>query len=484
MSATDFNLKTILANPRHACELRWPQSSDLDAQWNTVSALIDAINALKPALKNKKTEKQECARDFGRIKSQGGDIEAQKALMQRIASELDSVEQKLRELEAQLLNFFAPDEVTPKLFPARFDSRIDDSASVTHISAIDDSEQAAWDAYVDNHVQASLYHTYRWRTVIEQSFGHECFYLAAKNDQQKICGVLPLVRLRSRLFGDFAISVPFFNYGGPLADNVQISTQLLAHAAVIAQNLQLKHLEIRATQSLNFESALNSKTATESWPARTDKASMIRRLPNTSAQLDEEIGAKVRAQIKRARQEDIAIHTGQLELLDDFYRVFAINMRDLGTPVYGKNFFRNILTAFPEQAHIVIVRLRGKPVAAAFLLGYRDMMEIPWASTIRSANTLNMNMLLYRAVLEFSIQQGYEFFDFGRSTIDSGTYRFKRQWGAQPLQHYWHYWQPNAAELPSLKPDSPKFKLMIAAWQQLPVAISKLIGPHIVKYLP
>ncbi|MFT3929922.1 MAG: FemAB family PEP-CTERM system-associated protein [Spongiibacteraceae bacterium] len=478
MSETEFTLKTILANPRQACELRWPQAGDLDTRCNAVSALIDAINALKPALKNKKNEKQECARDFGRIKNQGGDIEAQKALMQRIASELDSIEQKLRELEAQLLNLFAPDEVARKPFPPRFDSRADIAASLAHIIAIDDSEQAAWDAYVDGHLQASLYHTYRWRTVIEQSFGHECFYLAAKDDQQKICGVLPLMRLRSRLFGDFAISVPFFNYGGPLADNAQISAQLLAHAAEIAKNLHLKHLEIRATHSLNAD------PTTKAWPARTDKASMIRRLPRTSEQLDEEIGAKVRAQIKRARQEDIEIRAGQLELLDDFYRVFAINMRDLGTPVYGKNFFRNILTAFPQQAHIVSVRLRGKPVAAAFLLGHRDMMEIPWASTLRSVNALNMNMLLYRAVLGFTIEQGYPFFDFGRSTIDSGTYRFKRQWGAQPLQHYWHYWQPNDAELPALKPDSPKFKLMIAAWQQLPVAISKLIGPHIVKYLP
>ena len=473
MSAIEFSLKEILADPRRACELRWPDADVTAAQSTSVAALIESIGALKPALKNKKTEKQECARDFGRIKADGGDIEAQKSRMQNIASELTALEEQMRELENQLLNLFAPEETAPKLFPARFDNPPSTAISATvHICALEDSEHVLWDAYVDKHPQASLYHVYRWRTVIENSFGHECFYLVAKDDQQKIRGVLPLMRLRSRLFGDFAISVPFFNYGGPLADSEHISAQLLDHAAAIAQNLQLKHVEIRATHSLN------------AWPARTDKASMIRDLPQTGEQLDEEIGAKVRAQIKRAKQENVEICIGHLDLLDDFYRVFAINMRDLGTPVYGKNFFRNILAAFPTQSHIVAIRLHGKPVAAAFLLGYRDMMEIPWASTLRSVNALNMNMLLYRAVLGFCIDKRYAFFDFGRSSIDAGTYRFKRQWGAQPLQHYWHYWLPGDGELPALKPDSPKFKLLIAAWQRLPVPISKLIGPHIVKYLP
>ncbi len=472
MSATDLDLKTILADPRRACEIRWPQA-DVDTQWQAVSALVEAISAIKPALKTQKNEKQECARDFGRIKAAGGDIEIQKARMQQIASELNALEEQMRELETQLLNLFVADETPPRLFPARFDPPTYVATPHTiHIGALEDDEQAAWNAYVDRHAQASLYHDYRWRKVIEDSFGHECFYFVAKDEQGNIRGVLPLMRLRSRLFGDFAISVPFFNYGGPLADSESICAQLLDHAAAYARDLQLKHLEIRATHSIN------------TWPARTDKASMIRALPKTGAQLDEEIGAKVRAQIKRARQENIEIHSGHLDLLDDFYRVFAINMRDLGTPVYGKNFFRNILVALPTQSHIVIVRLNGKPVAAAFLLGYRDMMEIPWASTLRSVNALNMNMLLYRAVLGFCIDKGYAFFDFGRSSIDAGTYRFKRQWGAQPLQHYWHYWLPGGGDLPALKPDSPKFKLLIAAWQRLPVPISKLIGPHIVKYLP
>jgi len=468
-----LNLKEIISDPRRACEMRWPDDThEADKNFIAVNALIEAIASIKPAIKAHKIAKQECARDFGRIKALGGDLTLQKEQMQRVTSEMTALEQKQQTLEAELLDLFAHAPTTVRSFPARFDEYSRASPAATNVALVNRDTQALWDDYVANHPQASFYHLYQWRAVVEASFGHTCFYLAAKNAEGQLCGVLPLIRLRSSLFGNFAISVPFFNYGGPLADNNEIAQQLLDAAIAIAQERQLDHLEIRATHIIN------------QWPVRSDKVSMIRRLPITVDELDNEIGAKVRAQIKRARQESVEICIGHLNLLDDFYRVFATNMRDLGTPVYGKNFFRNILESFIEQSHIVIVRLHGKPVATAFLLGYRDMMEIPWASTLRSANALNMNMLLYRVVLEFTIERRYQFFDFGRSTVDSGTFRFKRQWGAQPLQHYWHYWLPSNGELPALKPDSPKFRLLVAAWQKLPVLISNLIGPHIVKYLP
>lgn len=472
MPTAAIGLKDILQNPKAVCVQRWPDADENDPRYRETLALVESMATLSPLLKQKKIEKQECARDFGRAKSAGANLDPLKARMNAIAKELAALEQQHRNLETTLLALFSPPVAAPRQFPERFDTYNTPCCEAIHIEQIDDGAQAAWDAYVESHPRASPYHRYQWRGVVATSFKHESFYLVARDQHGHIRGLLPLIRLRSRLFGDFAISMPFFNYGGPLADNADITELLLESAAKIAATHKLQHLEVRATQVLN------------NWPRRTDKVSMIRRLPASGDQLDEEIGAKVRAQIKRARQESVQIQIGNLDLLDDFYQVFAINMRDLGTPVYGKCFFRNTLATFPQQAHIVVVRLNKKPVAAAFLLGYRDMMEIPWASTLRSVNALNINMLLYREVLGFCIEKGYSFFDFGRSTAESGTFRFKKQWGAEALQHHWHYWLPGGGELPALKPDSPKFRLLVALWKQLPVWISKLIGPPIVKNLP
>jgi FemAB-related protein (PEP-CTERM system-associated) len=468
-----MEIRTILQDVPAAIAQRWGAIDNCPHR-DQIALVCSRLDSTKAEIKHKKNEKQLCAKQFGVIKSAGGDIELHKQSMQTISRELDDLEERRKALEAELSALFAAESAPAQLFPARFraTTSTQTAAAASKIVRIEAQQASLWDAYVAGHPQASFYHQYQWRTVVEKSFGHDSFYLAAVNAEGTICGILPIIRLNSRLFGDFGVSLPFFNYGGVLADNGAIARQLLQEAAAIATAVGMQHLEIRSTQ------------AVIDWPARTDKVSMILALPTSVEELDKQIGAKVRAQIKRAQQEAPDVLIGHRELLDDFYRVFAINMRDLGTPVYAKAFFDNILQAWPQQSHIVIVRLAGRPCAAAFLLDDRDMMEIPWASTLKSVNALNMNMLLYTAILKFTIEQGYAFFDFGRSSIDSGTFRFKKQWGAQPLQHHWHYWLANGGELPALKPDSPKFRFVIACWQRLPVFITRLLGPRIVQYLP
>jgi len=137
-----------------------------------------------------------------------------------------------------------------------------------------------------------------------------------------------------------------------------------------------------------------------------------------------------------------------------------------------------------NHSHIIVIRKDGKPVAGAFLVGYKKRLEIPWASSLREFNRLGINMRLYWEVLKYAIEKDYDVFDFGRSTLGSGTYRFKKQWGAQPIQCYWHYWLNASATMPQLNPNNPRFKLAIKVWQHLPIAVTKLIGPSIVKNLP
>ncbi|MHB8346827.1 MAG: FemAB family XrtA/PEP-CTERM system-associated protein [Acidiferrobacterales bacterium] len=328
-----------------------------------------------------------------------------------------------------------------------------------------------WDAFVDHHPQSSLYHRSVWHRVIHEVFGHEVIRFAAL-DSMGVAGVLPLVRLRSRLFGDYMVSMPYFNYGGALARSEDIARQLMSAAAAEAGRVGCGHVEFRDT------------VAHEGWVARTDKVAMHLALPGSVDQLWAALGAKLRAQIRRPQKDGAEVLRGGAELLSQFYAVFSRNMRDLGTPVYPRSFFEAILSAIPDSASIVLVRHRGRPVAAGFLLGFRDRLEIPWASSLREYNPLGVNMLLYAEVLRTAIETGYRIFDFGRSSIDSGTYRFKKQWGASAQQLYWHYWMADSREMPRLTPDNPKYRLAIALWQRLPVCIANGLGPMIVKYLP
>jgi hypothetical protein len=158
-------------------------------------------------------------------------------------------------------------------------------------------------------------------------------------------------------------------------------------------------------------------------------------------------------------------------------------MRDLGTPVYGKSLFKKILLEKKIDSFICIVKIDNKPVSVALLTGYRDMLEIPWASTLQSANKYDANMWMYRMILKQAIDLGYKHFDFGRTTRGSNTYKFKKQWGAKPIDHYWYY-LTNSESMPETNPDNPKYRFFIAIWKRLPVWLANIVGPYIVKNIP
>ncbi|NKB37616.1 MAG: FemAB family PEP-CTERM system-associated protein [Gammaproteobacteria bacterium] len=341
------------------------------------------------------------------------------------------------------------------------------------IFELSDADNERWDNYISDESTASIYHLSGWRNLIQEQFGHQACYFYAESEDGVVEGVLPLIRLKSLLFGDYMVSVPYFNYGGVIARDKSVEDALIEHAYAIGNQLGVSHIEFRDTVHREQFSDL-----------RTDKVAMVLELPELEEELWQALGSKRRAQIKRPLRENPEVHQGGLDLLDDFYRVFAINMRDLGTPVYSKKFFSAIIETFPSHCRLIVIRLQGKAVAAAFLIGYKDRLEIPWASTLRSVNSSSMNMLLYWEVIKYAIQSKFQCFDFGRSSVDSGTFRFKKQWGAVPQQLYWHYWLKEGEPMPQLSPSNPAFQLAIRCWQKLPLFVSTSLGPGIVKNLP
>lgn len=330
-----------------------------------------------------------------------------------------------------------------------------------------------WQAFVESAPGASLYHDIRWREVVEETFGHPTRYRLCRDPDGRIVGVLPLVHLKSLLFGSFLVSMPYFNYGGICAETEAARDALLSSAVEAARETGARHVELRHTAPLAFD-----------WPLRTDKVSMRLTLPDDPEVLWARLGSKLRSQVKRPQKVGMEALIEGPERLDAFYEVFAANMRDLGTPVYPKRFFAAILERFPESTRICSVYAGSRPVASGFLVGFRRTLEIPWASSLRSHNHASPNMLLYWRALAFACEQGYETFDFGRSSRDAGTYRFKAQWGAEPTTLHWHYWLRTPGVLPQLTPSNPKYRMAIGIWRRLPVAVTRVLGPRIVRSLP
>ena len=341
------------------------------------------------------------------------------------------------------------------------------------ISNMEPGEEVAWDGYVEEHPEATGYHLTGWRHLITKAFGHPTFYFMARGAQGEVRGILPLVFLKSALFGQFLVSLPYVNYGGLIADGPEVQEALLGVASEKAKELGASHIELRHTGGPEL-----------AWPKKDHKVSMRLDLPTRFEDLMKAFPPKLRSQVRRGEKEGMRVQVGGLEMLDDFYRVFSRNMRDLGTPVYRKEFFAAILSTFPKVATIAVVRYEGNSVATGFLYGFRHTLEIPWASSDRRYARFAPNMFLYGSVLKYACEQGYRCFDFGRSSKESGTYRFKEQWGAKPVQLQWYYWLRAGGPLPELNPQNPKYALAIRLWQQLPVSLTTMVGPMIAKYLP
>ncbi|MBK8335779.1 MAG: FemAB family PEP-CTERM system-associated protein [Sterolibacteriaceae bacterium] len=336
------------------------------------------------------------------------------------------------------------------------------------------ADEPRWDAYVRMSPDCSVYHLSGWQRVVRDCFGHDSYDIMSVSEDGVCNGILPLVHMKSRVFGNFFVSLPYFNYGGICADSPVIADKLWQKAVELASSKKGDYIELRSAQELPW-----------SLPAKTNKVTMELNLPQAPEALWKSFSSKLRSQIKRPLREGMSFKLGGIDLLDSFYSVFADNMRSLGTPVYSRSFFRAILTEFPQSVRICAVfNTFGDPVAAGFLVGFRDRIEIPWASSLRSHNHLSPNMLLYWASLSFACEQGYKVFDFGRSTPGEGTFKFKQQWGAQPIQLYWYYWLRDGESLPNLNPKNPKYSLAISIWKKLPLAVTNWLGPIVVRNIP
>lgn len=312
-----------------------------------------------------------------------------------------------------------------------------------------------------------------WLNVLRDGLQHEPYLIEASTDG-RVAGVLPLALVKGPFFGRFLVSLPYVNSSGVVAREEAVSTQVLDAAVALADRLDVRYLELRQERKI-VHPALTHKNES--------KVLMRLKLPDSVDELWNRFKSKLRSQIRSGEKHDFTIDWGGLDCLDAFYHVFSRNMRDLGTPAYSRRFFQAILTRFAGRAELCVVRLNGEPVASALVTHGDRISEVLSASSLRAFNSTNANMVMYWHLLRRAVERGQQVFDFGRSTVDSNTYRFKKQWGAEPSPSIWQYYLRRGS-IGDMRPDNAKFGLAIRAWRQLPVWFTRLIGPTIVRGIP
>jgi FemAB-related protein (PEP-CTERM system-associated) len=316
-------------------------------------------------------------------------------------------------------------------------------------------------------------HDLRWLACLARGLSQEPLAIEIQREG-RLAGLLPLALVASGMFGRFLVSLPYVNSAGPLTDDDDVAHRLVDRAVELARELNVRYLELRDERPIEHP-ALTERN--------TSKVHMRLALPATPELLLASFKSKLRSQLKGHQKNDFQIAWGSGELLPEFYDVFSRNMRDLGTPVYPRQFFAAILDEFAGQAELCVTRLAGRAVAAALLIHGRGISEVPSASSLRQFNSSGANMVMYWHLLCRAIDRGQSMFDFGRSTIGGGTYKFKEQWGALPEPAVWQY-HVRRGSASQMRPESGKFGLAIRVWQRLPLWLANLVGPAIVRGIP
>jgi len=342
------------------------------------------------------------------------------------------------------------------------------------VSILDGSSPAC-DEFVGRSPNGKLCHLPAWSRMVERTFGHRGYYLVAR-DGNAVRGVLSLIHVRSWLFGNRMISQAFSNYGGPLAEDRQTLDALYAEAVGLAERLGCESIEFRNVEPMPYDDL----------DLRTDKVCMYLPLKGDPDELWRSFKSdtKVRNHVRKAENAGIVAEDGGIELLEEFYRVYAIRMHQLGTPAYPRSLMRGILETFPDNSRLFVARLGNVTVAARLLVHFNGLVQSRWGITLTEYNHLSPNHLLYWAALKHYCRAGASCFDFGRSTVDSGPYRFKKQWGTQIVPLHYQYWVRPGHKLSLANPDNPKYKRRVELWKKLPLRVANLIGPYISRSLP
>lgn len=344
-----------------------------------------------------------------------------------------------------------------------------------------DSDAKRWDEYVSHHTQASPYHQFAWKQSIEKAYNLRSYYLMAMDDQNQITGILPSILIKPPIGHATLCSLPYCDRGEALAESPAIVELLIAKANELRQELKAHCYEYRSTRFTAYDHDTPNATA------EPQKVRMILELPETSIALLAGFKAKLRSQIKKAEKNKLTFEIGNNEsLVSDFYDVFTINMRDLGSPTHSKRWFESISRFYDENCIVSIIKSNSVPIGAGLVLINGRTATIPWASTLRKYNKLAPNMLLYWSLLEYATDNGCQQFDFGRSSIGEGTFKFKQQWGAKPVELDWKTFPEitnKTVNDNSLRQNVSLRQTAENIWRKLPLPITIQLGSRVRKYI-
>jgi len=333
-------------------------------------------------------------------------------------------------------------------------------------------EKTQWDAYVQRAQGATLFHLGGWKEVMEGSFGLQTRFLYAR-DGSDVRGVLPLLYVKSRLGGHFLTSMP----GGMCAEDDLAAQALLDYSRDLLRSVGARYLVLR--------------DGLHRWDAPdlvTDEGhcTLVVKLFADTEKIWRGIKKRARQLTSHAIRAGVEVVDGT-DAFERYYPAYSRSMRDKGTPTLGLRFFRSVLAEFPDLFRFLVVRRAEEVIGGGFVTPFRDTVYCTWGGMLRRFYDYRPNHLLFWESLKYAAGKGSGWLDLGRSRVESGTYVFKMNWGAEPRPLYQQYYLNGIDRPPAVggaREENAKYRAFVAAWKRMPLPLTEAIGPRLRKRMP
>ena len=339
------------------------------------------------------------------------------------------------------------------------------------------SDRAAWAAFVRSHPRGSFFHRAEWAQALADGFGYETIYLLAEEEgterrEPGIRGVLPLVVIRSRLFGSRLVSLPFLPEAGVLAADDRAGQALAAAAHDIATARGLSWVEYRSAEPpIPGATRVAGRYADFLAEMAADPEERLKAIPR-----------KQRACVRKSLKAGLDHYVTRE--IEPFLTLYLRNLHHHGTPAFPRRWFAALLRVFDETAlDILVVTHAGRPVSAVMSFYDGETVLPYYAGTAPDARRLFAHDYMYWVLMEHAWARGCRRFDFGRSRVGSGPYHYKRHWGFVPRELVYQYDLVTAREPPDMRPENSRYRLFVRMWRKLPFARANRLGPLVVRGL-
>ena len=340
------------------------------------------------------------------------------------------------------------------------------------IKQLSEKDEKKWNEFVMTNSSTTFYHQVGWKRVVQETYGHKPYYLFAESKMGEVVGILPMFLIKNVFFGKRLVSVPFASYGSVCCENDDIGNALINEAIDIGKNLSVGYCEFRNFKNMN---------AHENFNCMKEYSTFVLDLSNGVEHIWKNMSRKVRNMIRKGEKSNLKFKVEVSgDAISDFYEIYSKNMRDLGTPVHDYKFFNNIYKIFPENVFIAKVELNGKLISSLYLLKFKDMLLSGWGSSLIGFLKYAPNDFMYWNSIKYACKNNLLWFDFGRSPVNSGSYKFKERWGSVEIPLTYCYY-PSMKNISSPQVKYGKFAKM---WSKLPLKVTKIIGPRVRKHIP